>query len=236
MPEMMMMMTTRTRTTKCSAPQAISAWQFSDIRSNARVELNFKSISKEKNKRAAQEASQIAGGNGNGRIAEAVVKFNNFRFSIYFSLATQRCGFASLLAPSTTLQVSAGCGKVNWTLIELVWIVKSVCKCVSVSLCVCAGHAPTFRIVSRCLQNVVAYFQAGSLKQVSYNDTFYDCICNCQRPLPLSSFPPPSSSLLLPLCALQLVKLTSSWWHKNNARVWTSKGRATSANCGIRRC
>lgn len=112
MPEMMMMMTTRTRTTKCSAPQAISAWQFSDIRSNARVELNFKSISKEKNKRAAQEARQIAGGNGNGRIAEAVVKFNNFRFSIYFSLAT-RCGFASLLAPSTTLQVSAGCGKVN---------------------------------------------------------------------------------------------------------------------------
>lgn len=95
MPEMMMMMTTRTRTTKCSAPQAISAWQFSDIRSNARVELNFKSISKEKNKSAAQEASQIAGGNGNGRIAEAVVKFNNFRFSIYFSLPT-RCGFASL--------------------------------------------------------------------------------------------------------------------------------------------
>lgn len=33
------------------APRAISAWQFSDIRSNARVELNFKSISTEKNKR-----------------------------------------------------------------------------------------------------------------------------------------------------------------------------------------
>lgn len=47
MPEMMM------TTTKCSAPRAISAWQFCDIRSNARVELNFKSISKEKNKRAA---------------------------------------------------------------------------------------------------------------------------------------------------------------------------------------
>lgn len=28
-------------------------WQFSTIRSNARVELNFKSISKEKNKREA---------------------------------------------------------------------------------------------------------------------------------------------------------------------------------------
>lgn len=73
------------------------------------VQLNFKSISKEKNKRKALIKRQA-----DSCWVRAVVKFNNFRFSIYFSfLFFFCCHTRQLPLPLPHTLVSFGCGKVN---------------------------------------------------------------------------------------------------------------------------